>query len=170
MQFARTTLLLTVLAACDAPVTSNDPDGPDVLIDMGEIETDSAGRCFTRDAAPTEIRIVEEAVIVVPEKRDSLGRVTQPAVIRSQDGPQTFRIGEGTRFETLCPQLYSATLVSSLQRALQARGAYGGPITGTYDTVTSTAVRNFQLPSGIDSPLLRSRTALELGLTAVPRH
>jgi len=169
MRFALTATCVLALVACEAPAPQGQPDTPEVLIDLGEIETDTRGRCFTRDAAPTEVRIVEETVVVVPEVRDNLGRVTQPAVVRSQDGPQTFRIGNGTRFETLCPQEYTAEFVASLQRAMQARGAYAGPISGAYDSATSQAVQAFQLPSGIDSPLLRRRTALELGLTAVPR-
>ena len=160
---------LTTLAACETP-PSDVADAPEILIEMGEIETDTAGRCFTRDAPPTEVRIVEETVIVVPEVRDELGRIPRPAVVRSQDGPQTFQTGNGTRFETLCPQLYTPVFVASLQRALQARGAYAGPITSTYDQATSVAVRNFQLSSGIDSPLLMQRTALSLGLTATPRN
>ena len=169
MRFAITATCVLALAACEAPVPTTPTNAPEVLIDLGELETDGNGRCFARDAAPTEVRIVEETVIVVPEKRDNLGRITQPAVVRSQDGPQTFRIGDGKRFETLCPQEYTAQFVASLQRAMKARGAYDGPITSAYDAATSQAVRAFQLSSGIDSPLLRRRTALELGLTAVPR-
>jgi len=67
---------LTTLAACETP-PSDVADAPEILIEMGEIETDTAGRCFTRDAPPTEVRIVEETVIVVPEVRDELGRITR---------------------------------------------------------------------------------------------
>jgi len=167
MRFALTATCILALSGCETPAPAQ--NAAEVMIDMGEIETDASGRCFTRDAPPTQVRIVEETVVIVPEVRDNLGRVTQPAVIRSQDGPQTFRTGNGQRFETLCPQLYTADLVSSLQRALKARGAYNGPISGAYDTPTSAAVRNFQLSSGVDSPLLQRQTVLDLGLAAVPR-
>lgn len=169
MRSALFTLCAFALAACDPQVPQAGNKPPEILIEMGEIETDAAGRCFARDAPPTEVRIVEETVVIVPELRDDLGRITRPAVIRSQDGPKTFQIGNGQRFETLCPQLYTAQYVSNLQRALQARGAYAGAITGTYDQATSVAVRNFQLSSGIDSPLLRVQTGIALGLTATPR-
>jgi len=169
MRFVVPTICALALAACDPATPPVQSDAPEILIDLGEIETDQNGRCFARDAAPTEVRIVEETIVVVPEKRDNLGRITQPAVVRSQDGPQTFRIGNGTRFETLCPQEYTPAFVGSLQRAMQARDAYAGPITNAYDDATSQAVRAFQRSSGIDSPLLRRRTALELGLTAAPR-
>jgi peptidoglycan hydrolase-like protein with peptidoglycan-binding domain len=60
--------------------------------------------------------------------------------------------------------------VSTLQRALLIRRAYDGPITGQYDAATSLAVQSYQRGTGIDSPLLGTTTARELGILAVPRR
>lgn len=70
------------------------------------------------------------------------------------------------RIETPCPDQMTPEVVQSLQRALTARGLYGGPVTGVYGKLTSAAVESYQTPRGLPSSVLSLRTARELGLIA----
>jgi len=58
-------------------------------------------------------------------------------------------------------------LVASLQRALTARGLYGGQINGMMDRATRHAVRGYQAPLGLDSGILSLAAARKLGLAVV---
>lgn len=70
-------------------------------------------------------------------------------------------------FPTPCPAALTPTLVGDLQRALAARGLYHGPATGRPDAATAEAVRRFQAPLGLDSPVLSLAAARHLGLVPV---
>ncbi len=72
---------------------------------------------------------------------------------------------EETAFRVPCPETVNSVFVSSLQRALQARDYYRGPITGQPDSATRDAVRAFQRANGFDSPILTLETAQRLGLS-----
>ena len=78
-------------------------------------------------------------------------------------------IEEGTRFETLCPFEYTPERLMTLQRALKARLAYNGPITGVLDAGTRAAIKAFQTPQGIDSPLIQRGIAETLGVVSLNR-
>ena len=159
--------LLLFFSACTAPVIATDPP---IVVSLGEIETDATGRCFALTTGPTQTNIVEELTEVVPADVAPDGTVRNPAIFRTITRPQTVTTGPGTRFETVCPPVYTDGFVSSLQRALLIRRAYAGPITGQYDEATSVAVQVFQRGSGIDSPLLAADTARHLGILEVPRN
>lgn len=72
---------------------------------------------------------------------------------------------EETAFRVPCPETVTSVFVASLQRALQARDYYSGPITGRPDSATRDAVRAFQRATGFDSPILTLETAQRLGLS-----
>lgn len=72
---------------------------------------------------------------------------------------------EETAFRVPCPEIVNSAFVASLQRALQVRDYYSGPITGQPDTLTRDAVRAFQRANGFDSPILTLETAQKLGLS-----
>ncbi len=139
------------------------------VISLGAIETDAAGRCFARMAGPTETQIVTELVEVQPAIKDRNGVVTTPAIFRNVTGPKTVRVGEGQRFETVCPQIYTPEFVATLQRALIVRRAYAGEVTGLMDEATSLSLQQFQRGMNIDSPLLAITVARDIGIVAVPR-
>jgi len=100
------------------------------------------------------------------EQRDESGVVTVPAAFRTMVRQQIVRERSEIRFETICPQNYSQDLVSTLQRALKARGFYTGPISGILDETTGTAIQRFQRQDGRDTPLLAIETARKLGVVA----
>jgi hypothetical protein len=138
-------------------------------IELGDISTDAQGRCFARTAAPTETSIVSELVEVLPEVRDANNVVVRDAVFRSVTRPRTLRAGQGKRFETVCPQIYTTAFVASVQRALIVRQAYTGQVNGLYDERTSAAIQRFQRPMGFDSPFLSADVARSLGVLALGR-
>jgi hypothetical protein len=76
---------------------------------------------------------------------------------------------EDRLFAVPCPGSMTPVLWSSVQRALAVRGLYSGPITGTPDAATGEAVRRFQAPLGLDSPVLSLDGARHLGLMPWPR-
>ncbi|MFZ3582279.1 peptidoglycan-binding domain-containing protein [Loktanella sp. DJP18] len=157
------------LAACAPQAIPPASPPAAIILSVGAIETDAAGRCFARTAAPTQTNIVEETIEVVPELRGPDGAVVNPAVFRTVTRPRTVVTGEGQRFETVCPPVYTEAFVATLQRSLLIRRAYDGPITGQFDDATRLAVQQFQRADSIDSPLLAVRTARALGILAVTR-
>ncbi len=154
------------LGAC-ASATAPAPDN--VFIDMGQIETDATGRCFAKDTSPAVIETVTIQEIELPEVRDTNGPVIRPATFRTITRQQIVRERAEIRFETVCPQNYSAILVATLQRALKARGFYAGQISGTLDMQTGVAIQKFQRVDGLDTPLLSLDTARLLGLVALSK-
>ncbi len=155
------------LVACAPPLEIARDTMP--VISLGEIETQPDGRCFARMAGPTRTDIVTELVEVQPEVKDRNGVVTQPAIFRNVTGPKTVVTGQGARFETVCPQVYTPDFVATLQRALIVRRAYDGEVTGLMDEATSLALQQFQRGMDVDSPLLAMRVGRDLGIVAVPR-
>lgn len=72
-------------------------------------------------------------------------------------------------FAVPCPGVLDAQFWSNLQRALAVRGHHEGGVTGTPDTATRAAIRRFQAPLGLDSPILSLDAARHLGLLPWPR-
>jgi len=157
---------LIALGACvTTPKTAPD----NVLIDMGEIETEISGKCFAKDVSPAVIETVTTQEVVSEEVRDPDGTVIRPATFRTVTRQNIVRERADIRFETVCPQTYTAEFVATLQRALKVRGFYAGLVTGTLDAPTGAALRRFQRNDGPDTPLLAIATARKLGLVAVAR-
>lgn len=79
------------------------------------------------------------------------------------------RIGAEERmFAVPCPAAATPEFWASVQRALAVRGLYTGPVTGANDAATGEAVRRFQAPLGLDSPVLSLDAARQLGLMRWP--
>lgn len=67
-------------------------------------------------------------------------------------------------FRTPCADVFSKYFLSTLQRAMTARGLYHAPITGVLDAPTSAAIRAWQTPRGIESATISLQGAKILGL------
>ena len=160
------TLPLAVITAC-APAPIAQPSN--VLIDMGQIETRGDGRCFAKDISPAVIETVTTHELENTEVRDANGVLTRPATFRTVSRQQIVRERADIRFETVCPQNYTAERVRTLQRALRARGFYEGEINGTLDRATGFAIQRFQREDGPDTVLLSIETARKLGVIAYDR-
>ena len=148
------------LAACAAPAPPAPTSG--TVQDTAELP----GRCYARTAPQTITTIATEQVMVLPETVSPDGSITSPPVFRNEDRPVTRVVDEGMNFETLCPDELTPERVATLQRALKARLAYTGPISGAYDADTQAAVQAFQQPQGFDSPQIARTIALQLGIVA----
>ncbi|OWU72600.1 peptidoglycan-binding domain-containing protein [Marinibacterium profundimaris] len=125
------------------------------------------GTCWDRVVSPAVVETETAQVLVEPAQLRDDGSVAQPASYRTETRQQIVRERQETWFEALCADALTGEFVASLQRALQVRGIYDGPITGLVDTTTREAVLAYQLQDGLDSGTLSLRTARELGLVAV---
>lgn len=125
--------------------------------------------CWVRDVAPAELETVTRQIEVAPARYDASGQQISPARFRTETAQVILRERQELIFETPCPEALTPTLISTLQRALEARGLYRGPITGEMDVPTRRAVRRYQTSNGLPSGLLSIQSARGLGLLATPR-
>lgn len=156
------------LTACTPapPEVTRLPDGA-ILMKPGERPKGGrVGACYGKDTTPALIETVTESRQVEPAKfsPDGATIITPPryeTVTRQviSAGGQTYY------FEVPCPPALTTEFISSVQRALQARGAYSGVITGAMDAPTRAAIRAFQKPR-FNSDILTMETARNLGLVA----
>ncbi|MGJ8604187.1 MAG: peptidoglycan-binding domain-containing protein [Marivita sp.] len=125
--------------------------------------------CWVRDIAPAELETVTRQIEVAPARVDEAGKPISPARFRTETVQVIERERQALIFETPCPDALTPDLVSTLQRALEARGLYRGQITGVMDVPTRQAVRRYQNARGLPSGLLSMQSARGLGLLATPR-
>lgn len=161
-------VMLTLVLGCTTPPPTT-PTAVQNVITEGEIEATATGQCFARTSPPTLTRILEEQILITPGIKGDDGTFTSPPIFRNQTRPVTETIGQGTRFETLCPPEYTPERVATLQRALKARLAYNGPITSVLDAGTRAAIRALQSVQGFDSPLIQRGIAETLGIVSLDR-
>ena len=120
--------------------------------------------CYGRDVSPARIETVTHQVMLQPAEVTVGGRVTAPAVFKTETQRRVLRERREVWFETPCPPVLTEAFVGTLQRALKARGLYAGRITGRMDDRTLRAVRAYQAPKGLDSAVLSMKAAREMGL------
>jgi hypothetical protein len=125
--------------------------------------------CWGRTVAPAVIETVTHQVMMQPAEVRADGTVARPALFKTETTQEIVTPRRETWFETPCPAQLTPELIASLQRALAARGAFHGPVTGEMDSRTRAAVRRYQAPQGVDSGVLSLAAARKLGLIALPR-
>ena len=141
---------------------------PDAV--AGPSDRDAWGRCYGRAVTPAATRTVTRQAIVDPGGVDGDSGRRHPAVFETVTRQAITRERRATEFEAVCPEALTPSFVASLQRALSVRGVYRGEATGRMDPATERAVAEWQAArGGPESPLLATRTALDLGLVPVPR-
>ncbi len=123
--------------------------------------------CYGQDATPAEIETVTEQVLVQPASVSLDGKVTYPAIYKTETRQQIVRERRQQWFETPCATEMTPDFVASLQRALKVRGLYRGPVNGEMTGRTRAAIRAYQKPQGLDSAILSKTAARQLGLIAV---
>lgn len=94
------------------------------------------------------------------------GRVIAPALYKTETQQRIVRERREIWFETPCDSQMDAEFIATLQRALQARGYYRGPISGEINAATKRAVRKYQAAQGLDSGILSMAAARQLGIVA----
>lgn len=126
---------------------------------------DEGGRCWANDVTPAVIETVTEQIEAAPAGPDENG-VMQPAVYHSETQQRIVKDREEVWFATPCPADMTVEFIATVQRALKARGFYMLPLTGEMDAATRDAIRRFQEPLGLDSPVLSLGAARDLGIVA----
>ena len=122
--------------------------------------------CYGQDVTPAVVETVTEQILLQPAQIDTNGALLYPAVYKTETRQAIVRERTELWFETLCRAELTPELISSLQRALKARGHYRGPINGEMSQRTRRAIRAFQKPQGLNSAILSKPAARQLGLVA----
>lgn len=125
--------------------------------------------CWVRDIAPAELETITRQIEEVPARYGTDGRLITPARYRTETDHVITRERQELIFETPCPAVLTPDFIATLQRALEARGLYRGPINGMMDVRTRLAIRRYQSGKGLPSGLLSMQAARGLGLLATPR-
>ena len=166
-------LALGLLGACDAVTFGGGTDPapePGVFTPTRQGPADAApGTCWGRTVSPAVIESVSERILVKPAQMNPDGTIAELPVYRTEDRQVIVTPRRDNWFETPCPDVQTPEFVSTLQRALQARGYYAGAITGVMDDATRAVIQSYQQAGGLDSPVLSVDSARALGLIAVPR-
>lgn len=165
-------LALAGLAGCETATSraGSEPPEPGVLKATRNGPPGAApGSCWGKTVSPAVIERVRQQVQIKPAQINPDGTIANPPVYRTEDRQVIVTPRKDNWFETPCPDVMTPEFVSSLQRALEARGQYGGQITGVIDPSTQKAIAMVQKERGLNSPVLSLETARDLGLVAVPR-
>lgn len=165
-------MICLTLIACEMPPQQSSDTAPEpgVIQATRNGPADAApGTCWGRTVSPAVIETIREQVQVEPAKVNPDGTIAKPPVYRSQERQRIITPRQDTWFETPCEADLTPTFISSLQRALQARGVYTDAITGVLDDPTRKAIQTFQRIDGPDSSVLSLAMARQLGLIAVER-
>lgn len=127
----------------------------------------SDGRCQAREEIPAVYEHVMGEVQVIQAEIAPDGTVISPPVYRRAPVPKVVRERSEYIFDAVCGHQMTPDFISSLQRALAARGYFGGNVTGWIDAPTSAAIHKYQRDRGLDSEQLSLETARSLGLITV---
>lgn len=127
------------------------------------------GTCCGKIPTPAVVETVTEQILVTPAKINTDGTIATLPVYRQESRQQIVTPRTDRWFEIPCPPAFTVEFVSTLQRALQARGQYSGAVTGNMDEATRRAVFAVQSAAGLPSDVLSIETARDLGIVAVPR-
>lgn len=125
------------------------------------------GTCWDKTTTPAVVRTVTEDILVQPAQISSTGTVQTPPVYRSQTRDVILEERKDTWFQIVCASDLTPEFVSSVQRALELRGHFNGPISGEVGPLTRSAIAKFQTEADIpaaDMGKLTIEGARKLGL------
>jgi hypothetical protein len=128
-----------------------------------------AGTCWGKIPTPAVVETVTEQILVTPARTNADGTIASLPVYREERRQRIVTPRTDRWFEIPCPPTFTVEFVSTLQRALSARGQYSGPVNGNMDAATRRAVLAVQTAEGLPSDVLSIDTARALGIVAVPR-
>ncbi len=157
-----------VLAACDDAIVSRSNVDP---ISLAIAPPGAApGTCWDKTVRPAVVETQNRKVLLQPAQISSDGRVQAAPIYKTEAQQIVTRPRQESWFEVPCAAAMTPDFIASVQRALEARGFYRGPITGTMDARTKAAIRRYQQSEGFDSPNLSVAAARKLGLVAVTQN
>lgn len=125
------------------------------------------GVCYGKDVTPATIEQVITHKMVEPAKFGPEGNIIKPAKYETETEARIVEDRTPIYFETPCPPRWTPEFIASIQRALTARGLYAGTAHGTLDEETRKAIRTFQMEMGLNSTILSTESARELGLVEI---
>lgn len=172
MRILLTALGPAVLAACTP--TSDTPfsaviapfSEPEVSVSRGVGPPDAdPDACYGHQVTPAIIETITDQVMIQPPLISTDGSVLEPGVYITETQQRIVQERRDLWFETPCQAETDPEFITSLQRALAARGLYRGTPTGVMDRRTRRAVRDYQAPQGLDSAVLSLAAAQQLGLS-----
>lgn len=161
---------LCFLASCSAPyevVSKAAFDEPDLVYTTATPPPGAQeGSCWGKHVTPAEVETVTHQIQLQPAEIRTDGTVSAPAIYKTETSQMIVKERRELWFETPCAPVLTPEFVSSLQRALKARGQYRGAISGYIDPRTRAAIRKYQSAQGLDSAILSLAAARKLGLIA----
>ena len=158
----------SLVMGCNTVVTGVEPN----LAQSRAIAPPGAkpGTCWGKSVTPAVVETVTEQILLQPAEIRADGSVTQPAIYKTETRQAIVQERVETWFETPCDDALTVEFIATLQRALEARGFYRGPVTGVMDARTRAAIRRYQAPQGLNSGILSLAAARKLGLISVERN
>lgn len=165
------TAALAALSACETGLSGVSSNAQATGIErriQEERPTEPAGTCWSEEQGSTATKTVTEQVLVAPAKRGADGQVLTPPIYRNETRQIRVETEPKVWFETVCSDILTPDFIETLQRALAARGLYGGPISGEIDVGTQSAIKSYQTSLGLSDARLSVATAQTLGLVAYP--
>ncbi|WP_299045338.1 peptidoglycan-binding domain-containing protein [uncultured Tateyamaria sp.] len=125
------------------------------------------GTCWGKTITPAVVETVTRKVQLQPAQISSDGRVQAPPIYKTETQQEVVKPRRESWYEIICEAQVTLDFIASVQRALDARGFYRGPITGELDMRTRAAIGRYQQSEGLDSKVLSIAAARKLGLIAV---
>lgn len=118
------------------------------------------GTCWAKQIKPAVIQTEKTQSVIAGEGGETIYQTeTSQSIIEER---------QEVWFQVPCQNVMTREFISSVQRALSARGYYTGAITGRLDSRTAKSIRLMQVPLGIDSQVLSILGAQNLGLVTIP--
>ncbi len=165
---------LLACAACAGPGTPRPTPQADLSSELVPVRGDTPpradeGACWARDVTPAVIETQAQQEVVAPARPAQDG-APRPATFQTVTRQKIVQDRREVWFRTPCEAEMTVAFVASLQRALKARGHYEAAVTGRMDAPTAAAIRAYQAPLGLDSPVLSLAAARAMGIApADPR-
>ncbi len=169
IRFLICAMTLPGLSACGSAVPGLGALGEPEVTRLNQIAPPGTepGTCWGKNVTPAIIETVTHQVMLQPAQVMADGSVSAPAIYKTETRQEIVRERRETWFLTPCANQMTPEFIASVQRALTARGLFGGDISGEMNAGTRAAVRRFQKPLGLDSGILSLAAARKLGLVAV---
>ncbi|MEL7132119.1 MAG: peptidoglycan-binding domain-containing protein [Pseudomonadota bacterium] len=160
---------LVVLCACAENGTVTSAVNIDPISLAAAPPGAAPGTCWGKTVTPAVVETVTRKIQLQPAQISSDGRVQAPPIYKSETSQQVVTPRRESWYEIICDADVTPEFIASVQRALEARGFYRGPITGEIDAGTRAAIGRYQKSEGLESNALSIAAARKLGLVAVER-
>ena len=158
-QYVFCTILAVGLGGCGQVAVPRQPAGLDLAAQVvrGGRPSEPKEACWASDETPAVIETVTHQIAEgASADADASYRVeTQQNIVQPR---------EKIWFRAPCAEALTPDVISTLQRALAARGLFAGDPSGSFDPATRAAIRAYQGPFGLNSDRLSLAAAQELGV------